>query len=282
MAFQFKNFFFDQLPLYFLRNDSYKDSSGRGLLERYLEIFGLEVDEKIKPLIDNYLNIIDPLTVTPKHLYHLAYSLGNPPDIFKDPARYAKLLSYIVTIYKIKGTRESYRLFFALMGFNVTLIEHPYIEGYLDSGFTLDNGLTFDTACPTCSEYSLIITTLLNPGAVSPCVQSQFTTLNQTTINLISAVVKFLEPINAKLRDLVNGGLVCEYVSFCYEDNVTLILVDGNSYDSSVILDDLNIMDNSNVVSTINIINLTCTISLPPAPVFGSFNEDFTIDTEYS
>lgn len=280
----FANFFFDKLPLYFWRNDSYKDSNDRGLLERYLQIFGLEVDNNIKPLADNYLDIIDPSTVTAKHLSHLAYSLGNPPDMFQsNPAQYAKLLQHIVTLYKIKGTIESYKLFFSLMGFTVFIIEYPEeVETKFDSGCLLDEGYKFDMGCPTCSEYSLVISQLLsNPNNI--CQIPTFITLNQTMITLITEVIKFIEPINAELRDLISGGLVCEIISHCYEEDITLEIIDSNAEDNLVIMDDSEIMDNPVVISTVTLNTITCTSQLPiPIQIVGGeFDDSFTNLTDF-
>jgi hypothetical protein len=41
--------FWDQLPPIFKELDTYKDNTGRGLFERYCEIFGLEYDNEVIP-----------------------------------------------------------------------------------------------------------------------------------------------------------------------------------------------------------------------------------------
>lgn len=283
MAFSFQTFFFDKLPLYFLQNDTYKDQNGRGLLERYLEIFGLELENKIKPLADDYLDIIDPSTVTAKHLSHLAYSLGNPPDMFQNnPTQYAKLLQHVVSIYKIKGTAQSYKLFFSLMGFNVSIIEHPEpVPTLFDDVFILDDGFKFDMGCPTCSDYSLVINNLLANSA-NICMTPSFTTLNQTMLDLIIEVVKFLEPINAHLIEIINGGLVCEAVSHCYQEDINLYIIDPTALDDGDTFDNSEILDSSSVLSTTTISHLTCTINLPVPPTqYASFDDSFKNATEF-
>lgn len=278
-----KNFIFDKLPLYYLQNDSYKDSNNRGLLERFLEIFGIEIDDEISPLIDHYLDLIDPLNVPNKHISNLAYSVGNPPDMFQNnPDQYKKLLQFIVTLYKIKGTIESYKLFFNIMGFNVTIIEYPEeVEARFDSGNDLDTTYKFDTGCPTCSDYSLIINSLLsNPNNL--CYVPTFAILNQTIISLITQVVKFLEPINAHLRDLINGGLVCEGISYCYQEDIDLKIIDSNTFDNGDILDNSELMDNPSVISTTSISQITCTSNLPiNNPTYAAFDDSFTNATEF-
>ena len=117
--FVFQTFTQDRLPDYFRRNDTYVDENGDGLLMRYLSIFGDEIDQEIIPTIECYLNIIDAQNCDPQYLTHLSDVLGNPPDIFGDDDKYRNLLSYICSVYKIKGTKKAYELFFSLLGFDI-------------------------------------------------------------------------------------------------------------------------------------------------------------------
>lgn len=61
------NFFFKHFPYYYKENDTYKDSNGKGLLERFLEIFCNEVDEEVSPYLDNlgYLMDIENMDLLP-------------------------------------------------------------------------------------------------------------------------------------------------------------------------------------------------------------------------
>ena len=52
----FKTYLFDKLPGFFKREDTFKDGNDEGLLERYLKIFGEELDENVSDDIDNYLD----------------------------------------------------------------------------------------------------------------------------------------------------------------------------------------------------------------------------------
>ena len=250
MAFSLRFFLFNNLPIRYKIDDTYKDNNDRGLLERYLEIFGLEVDEEITPLIQNYINNVDPTLADEKFLNYLAYTLGNPPDMWNDPVKYAKLLRYIMSVYKVKGTILSYQLFFALLGFSVSVVEYPPIEYIMDEGHLMDEDKIMDTHCPGCSDYDLIFSILVNPNSVFNCSAPSVTVLDQTTIDLINKVIKFIEPINAHLRDLITGALVCESVSFCYTDDVTLNLLSPSIMDNSLIMDDSLLMDTDTIIDT--------------------------------
>lgn len=172
----FNTLFWDKLPLYFAESDTYKDGNNRGLLERYLQIFGLELDESIKPYILNYLNQVDPNTANSESLSHIAYTLGSPLDIFaNDTKQFAQLLLNITTLYKIKGTIRSYELFFKLLGLDVKVVEHfDNVEVYYDSGFVYDADIEifYDSICDTCSEYSLFFKRY-NSGCLGSLVVGQ-------------------------------------------------------------------------------------------------------------
>lgn len=249
MAFNFRNFFFGQLPIFYKLKDSYKDINDRGLLERYLEIFGLEIDENLNPLIDNYLNIIDPFETDPKFLTTLSYTLGSPPDLLNDPDAYAKLLAYIIQVYKIKGTKRAFELLFSLLGFNVSINELPPDKGLVfDSGNLLDDGNHLDSGCPPCSDYEILILPVLNPNTGN-CPVPIFSTVNNTILDTFIKIIEFNQPINANLVGLINGGKVCEEVNLCIENTITISLIkgvtldDGNTLDNSINLDDDIILD---------------------------------------
>lgn len=249
MAFSLRYFFFGQLPLYYKVNDTYKDVDDRGLLERYLEIFGKEVDDEIFPKIENYLDIIIPLETPEQYLTALGFTLGSPPDLLNDPNLYAKVLAYIIQIYKIKGTARAFELLFQLLGYSITVVELPPSETVLlDSLNILDDGLTFDAGCPGCSGYEIIINTLLNPGE-GDCDEQSHEAVDNTILATFIKIIEFNQPINADLMGLVNGGLVCEKLNLCVNNEVTYkviapLTLDGHhQFDFSLLVDDGEIIN---------------------------------------
>ncbi|MAO08033.1 MAG: hypothetical protein CL596_04900 [Alteromonas sp.] len=191
----FKNWFFDLLPRYFKENDSYKNPQGHGLLERYLTIFGEDLDYNVIPKIELYLDIIDASICDEKYLIHLSDSLGNPPDVFKDTEIYRNLLQYIVTFYKIKGTIKSYKLFFAILGFDVEVEELPHQDDdvFYDSGAIYDTGQEWHTydrnSCLICYNYNINIWPSNNRDLI----------ISSDTLEKLREVIKFNEPLNARL-----------------------------------------------------------------------------------
>lgn len=251
---QLQNFLFGLLPNYYRLNDTYKDINDRGLLERYLSIFGLELDTEVQPLADDYLRIINPFETDTKFLNDIAYTVGNPPDIITSPNDYAKLLAYIIQVYKIKGTKRSYELLFSLLGYNVSIVELPPNEGnLLDEAKLLDDGHLLDMGCPGCSEYELIINELVSETQNSPCYQPVFTSLNNTTLSIFTKIVELNQPINAKLKSIVPGSKACETVNLCISNNVTISILTGLSLDDGFLMDEGYYLDGDNIIDQIPI-----------------------------
>lgn len=279
MAFSFQNFFFGQLPIYYKVKDTYKDNNDRGLLERYLEIFGLELDEELIPLVDNYLNIVSPLDLPdPKYLTTLGYTLGSPPDLLiGQPDSYAKLLAYIINIYKIKGTARSYELLFALLGFNVTIIElTPQAPIYMDEGNIMDDDLIMDISCPSCSEYEVIVSPLLTNPTLT-CQAPTYATVDNTILAQFIRIIEFLQPINAQLVGLVNGGLLCETVDLCIHNEVQINVIELTTFDISLTLDNSETMDTESTVSATPF-NFDCTGPLNTIPLQTEDDINFTTE----
>ena len=216
------NWLFSLLPVYYKLNDTYKDEEGNGLLQRYLGAFDPVVLDEIFPNIENYLDITDAQTCRPKYLIHIANTLGNPPDVFGDDSKYRNLLSYIVSVYKIKGSIESYKLFFDILGFYSEIDEIPL----LNKTSIYDNGGEYDSdeflseydrnLCQTCSYYDI---TLYYKDVDNY-------NINQTIINNIREAIKFNEPINARLRNLTIGIRL--------KDNMTIDIIDGDITTDSI------------------------------------------------
>lgn len=192
----FKGFIFNLLPTYFKLKDSYKNNQGKGLLERYLEIYEDEIDEEILPLIHNYLNQVDISRASNQFLTELAYSLGTPPDIFGGTDEYRKMLLFAIRIYKIKGTAKAFELLFGLLDINVVVEEDPVGARRYDEQWRYDQTdveMRWDMGkCEPCSCYHLHLT-----GSII---------LTPTILSYIKTIIIFNEPINATLCSIDYNG----------------------------------------------------------------------------
>jgi len=185
-----------KLPPYFFQEDSYKDEQGNGLLVRFLGIFEDELDEEVITYIENYLDIFDPLTCDAKFLGHLAYQLGNPPNLFRDEDKYRKLLTYIPYINQIKGSKESYRILFRLLGYDEISFYEAFADGnYRDEGLKRDANVKRDEPTPWVTPYTIYVVTEEIP---------------EEDMEIMLAIVDFLEPVNATLVEI----LIAESLDF--------------------------------------------------------------------
>lgn len=254
--FVFQTFIQDRLPDYFRRNDTYVDNNGDGLLMRYLSIFGDEIDQEIIPTIECYLNIIDAQNCDAQYLTHISDVLGNPPDIFGDDDKYRNLLSYICSVYKIKGTKKAYELFFSLLGFDIDLYEIPLNDSVLnyDSAGEYDTDMIYDQSkCSPCSFYDITF---------YPKDPSNYV-FTADLIAKLRAAIKFNEPINAKLRHLTLGirfndsmGIKLNDSSNYVVDKVNIYDI-GNEYDTTEEYDNLGNAISPNVFQTLMKVNRT-------------------------
>lgn len=199
-----KEFIWDLFPVFYKEFDTHKDGNGKGLFERFIKVFGEEVDEEVINLLnedsdDYYQKNLIPLQSDPKFINILAAFLGNPPSIWDD-LEYAKLLQYIVIIYKLKGTKLAYHLFLNLLGFTVVIEEFDPQELTYENLY--DNSLLHDElnyyddeslTCTTayCSDYKLTLTPI-----------DEGLTLTDELENKIKTIIRFIEPINARLQPL--------------------------------------------------------------------------------
>ncbi len=256
----FKDFLKSLFPRYYYENDTYKDISGKGLLERFMEVFGDRLDEVTKPDIDDYLiNILrvhdddftesilalNPALAADKFLKHYAYTLGNPPSI-TDNDTYRELLRYILPILKVKGTLLSFQVYFRMMGYDVEIIEYrcPPVVRY-DENFIYDSGVNYDDGiCCTCTEIDIIFTQF----GTADCSSGVITSIEQETLDRLYKIVEFLKPIDVKLSDFQLAISLCDSINAqCLDDLVNwelgsnILYDDSHSYDDDFIYDEFTV-----------------------------------------
>ena len=206
----FGTYFWDQLPNYFEQNDTYQDQNGKGLLERFLGIFGVELDNNTVAALENFINEKNPLTADSQFLSTIAYDLGSPVDFLNDEDSYREYLTQLISIYQVKGTSKSYQLLFALLGFSVNITELPPTQGNYDTGGIYDDSIQlplYDNDCPACSQYNLDFQT-------SPGLENVLTT---DLANRILQGISFIQPINVNLYQM----------TFHQEGQPDIVYIDG-------------------------------------------------------
>jgi phage tail-like protein len=210
MAILLKDYLVDRLPPYIIDNDSYKDGNQQGFVERFVEIFGAELDDYYYNEISGIVDLIDPASAPASYLDYIAYSLGDLPNISTSDAHYRNILSFIISIYKIKGTAQSYKSIMTTAKiYSTTVTEVPLADITYDNGGTYyyDDGISYyDANCAVCSDYSL---TLLGTESMDAILYQKIRTL-----------ITLVEPINATLTTITyNGQLVTEVLIDVWVDS---------------------------------------------------------------
>ena len=189
MNINFSRFFWNLFPSYYKENDTNVDPTGKGTLERYMEIFGDQIDANIIPKVEQWVDILGiDAPDQDKYYNHQAYTYGNPPIAnFSDYLMYRRVLEFIVSVYKIKGTALSFEAFFRLMGYTVLATQQPCPAAMrYDELNEYDNGFLYDqTGCCTCVDMELTVLGRLDFAAVTP-----------NDIALVDLLKDFLTPIN--------------------------------------------------------------------------------------
>lgn len=213
------------------RNDTYKDTDGKGIWERYNEAIGEDFDENNGALINNFMdNLLNPFTAEAKFIPYLEGMFGNLVKIYDTIEFRRKVLSFATRILAIKGTPRSYVMLLKMAGFTSVAYAEDFSGSGFDSPVTLDDPeRVFDAGvCPTCSSYTLTLT-----GAMP---------MDAELKGVISNIINFVEPINARLKQIIYNGedittgiisiAVDEYGNLSYNNDndtgLTLKLVKGN------------------------------------------------------
>jgi phage tail-like protein len=205
---EFRDWFFEQFPEDAQINDSYKNTDGEGLLQRFLRVFGLDLDENVIPFIENFTDIIDYQKCDDKFLPLIGMILGNPPSFGGEPALFRKVLAYAVAIYKVKGTEQAYRILLGILGLKIRILADLPLRRITyddETNPTYDNGepdYQYDSECQFCSNYRIAYSYSGDPDDIPDILAKA------------ESAICFIEPINAHF-----GGWV-KMISI--EDDYTL------------------------------------------------------------
>jgi hypothetical protein len=219
----FKDYIVELLPDYIKVNDSYKDGDQKGFVVRFMEIFGEELDEQTYLKLENEPEVFNLEQTSTEFLQYFAYMLGRINNISQDEEHYRRLLSFIISIWKIKGTEQSYISLFYTLGLTTTINELPPVAVQYDMGHTYDEaGVIYDDYCPPCSNYELSFTGV---GGITA-------QLYQKILDL----VKLIEPINAKLTKITYNGSEVQQIFITVEINEEGDLEYNNDNDPDLVL----------------------------------------------
>ena len=186
------------------RQDSNKDNSGRGTLERYMRAFGDDLDTNVIPLIENLSpNLYEPeKMLTPLldyqedvrgvlPLFNLKLT-ASPTDAAKNEWMRRRILRSIDWLRAIKGTKKCYQLLLYLIDPTIVAVATPeYFRDYrYDNNEIYDDIAQYDMSmCSECPQYDILITTT-TPSA----------TPTTDFIQSLKNIITFNHPIDCRIR----------------------------------------------------------------------------------
>ena len=247
----------DYLPFYYKDKDTYKDSNGQGILEKFLEICGTYFQDTIKADIDNILEIRDIESTSDYYLRLLWDMLGKMPfarisssvapplSLTRD--QQVALIKYTNTLLKIRGTRRFFEVMFNIFSNDDNNLSISITED--DPGWETDTKETdstilypyfdqdsFDTSSIAFDEYYRI----------KQCIDVKFEVngvINQKDYSLIVAFIKRFVPYFVNPVIYINGTPQEEtYTLHLYQwDTSTLSWVELDNGSSLTVNQTLNL-----------------------------------------
>lgn len=217
----------DLIPGHFHRDDSFKDADNQGLLMRFLETLGEDIDNTLIPKLENYLEIREIDITDGQFIDYLAEFYGNPPDILSDQ-EYRYLLKYITSLYKIKGTRRAFEVYFSILGLKVQISEYWVTPKLYDEfNFDEDESKYDQDGCNPCSEYEIIFW-----DKTADCENPTQANIDKALLDKLHQVVFLNQPINAVLRELIYSVPLCDAIRLCVNQEVNWELLRATKWDN--------------------------------------------------
>lgn len=250
----FRSYIPGLLPNSIIDRDSYKDVDSKGFVERFLGAFGAELDDNQSARLEQISILYEPMAILelvglssfdatfdytfggpdpniPQYLDNFAIALGDFPRFLTNDRDFARFLTYLISIWKIKGTKKSYKALLTVLGHSdVSITESIPAEVTYDADppFTYDADplVLYDVNCATCSDYQIHITTVL--------------VLTGEEYRRMWELIYWIEPIGAHLSEVIWNAtsVIHELIAITVDDNGDLIY--SNPDDPGVVLEYLN------------------------------------------
>lgn len=183
------------------RQDPNKNSQGAGTLQRYMEVFGHDIDANVTPLITDMVSkVIDPYTAEDKYIQYMSSFWGYDERnrtlyMGEDPAMQRALVKIMPRLLGIRRSKQALTLLFGMLGMTYVGIEEDLVSHGFDSGTTLDS----DTR--RLDSYETDYTSF---GIVLDAPEG--TILTDDLMEIIRSIVAFNMPINARWDYLIFNG----------------------------------------------------------------------------
>lgn len=255
-----KDFIFSRLPGYFREYDTYKDSEGKGILERFIEVCSEYFDEEVISEIDNLSYLQDIDKTSPIFLNYLweflgyipyaygvittgeSYSKENLDKWLKQslrgnlPVDTRRLLKYAISLYKIRCTKGFYDILGRFYGINFLVYDpnaniHPN-----QSGIGISSTSVWDTTYDSSRSYDVQNTNYDSIGKCWECSKIRIVVqIPKATYDTIISKGDF-ENTKKMIVEIVNKYLPIQVKLLTVENDVSeplLVSTYGSNFDSS-------------------------------------------------
>lgn len=199
-------FFFEKLPEYFKRNDSYKNRWENGILERYMATIGNELDNNVVPFIKCINEIQDPRTTMTKFFPHFTDFFSISPNLNINDAQYRNVISTIISFNKRKATRQYLKTYFRILGYDIdtyNLGKSNFDYWYDRESFKYDDHIIppgssdyyysrYDSIqCPIC--YDMYVTISIGENHNGETVTGE-------VLDKLRGILEDIKPINSNIK----------------------------------------------------------------------------------
>lgn len=194
-----KDYLLGLVPDYIREEDSYKDAQQKGFIVRFLEIFGEELDEQFIDYIDNFdINSLNVETVPTNLLDYFEDLQGDIKNFGKSEVVRRNIIKSIISIYRLKGTRESVEAILAIRGYKVNALTEEVSTQYVHDGAGVNYdaaGVQYDAFCGACTTIDVTLDKNF-AGSISA-----------EELGIIDQLLLLVLPINTNINTLVVNGV---------------------------------------------------------------------------
>lgn len=188
MPFSLQQKVFDKFGAFYKLYDTYQDLDGKGILERYMEMFGKETDDSYYSF-SHLDNAFLSASIKEELIVFLEETFGNLPKISESTTLRKRVLKFAIFLLQVKGTLQALITLLRWLGFtNVTIQDNLRNFGF-DSDTTFDDeDRVFDSFLQGKDVYELTIY-----GNI---------TLTAELLGFIYSLIKWNEPIDASISKI--------------------------------------------------------------------------------
>ena len=197
MTWKYKDRIFSLFGSWYAQTDSYKDVDGKGIFERYQELFGDDLDDLVTKLENTVQSLVSPSSFLLPYYRFLIAHMGCTLQVGSAEDLKRRMLKVITTLYDHRGKVSNYTYCFDLLGitFNFELLFPDVIKGW-------DSPLAFDDDDRLFDSWDIVEN---NDVSIVLYGDAPFTA---ELWDAIVSILNFNTPYYMRLRRVIYNGMV--------------------------------------------------------------------------